>query len=47
MPASQLADHSGTTHFNVIDRTDLLMPIIARFLDPKAPAAPTSPAEMR
>lgn len=33
LPASQLAVLPGTTHFNILDRIDLLLPIITRFLD--------------
>jgi pimeloyl-ACP methyl ester carboxylesterase len=47
LPKSQLAVLPGTTHFNIVDRLDLLMPAVASFLDPKAAPAPTSPADMR
>lgn len=33
LPASQLAVLPGTTHFNILDRTDLLLPIVTQFLD--------------
>jgi pimeloyl-ACP methyl ester carboxylesterase len=32
-PKSQLAILPGTTHFNIVERTDLLLPIIPSFLD--------------
>lgn len=35
--SSQLAILPGTTHFTVLERTDLLLPIIAPFLDAPAP----------
>ncbi len=33
LPSSQLAVLPGTTHFNILYRTDLLLPIITPFLD--------------
>jgi pimeloyl-ACP methyl ester carboxylesterase len=33
VPASQMAMLPGTTHFTIIERTDLLLPIITLFLD--------------
>lgn len=33
LPHSQLAVLPGTTHFSILSRTDLLLPIIAAFLD--------------
>jgi pimeloyl-ACP methyl ester carboxylesterase len=32
LPQSQLAVLPGTTHFNILDRTDLLLPIVTPFL---------------
>jgi hypothetical protein len=36
-PTSQLAILPATTHFTIIDRTDLLLPIIIPFLDAPMP----------
>lgn len=38
LPASQLAILPGTTHFTIIDRLDLLLPILLPFLDAPLPA---------
>jgi pimeloyl-ACP methyl ester carboxylesterase len=38
LPDSQFAVLPGTTHFNLLDRTDLLMPIVVPFLDAPMPA---------
>jgi pimeloyl-ACP methyl ester carboxylesterase len=32
-PASQLAILPGTSHFSILDRTDLLVPVVTQFLD--------------
>ncbi|HKP51769.1 MAG TPA: alpha/beta hydrolase [Chloroflexia bacterium] len=37
LPSSQLAVLPGTTHFNILYRTDLLLPIITPFLDAPIP----------
>jgi pimeloyl-ACP methyl ester carboxylesterase len=37
-PASQLAILPGTTHFDILDRADLLLPILLSFLNGPAPA---------
>ncbi len=37
MPKSQLAVLPGTTHFNILTRDDLLLPIITAFLDAPLP----------
>lgn len=39
VPDSQLAVLPGTTHFNILYRTDLLLPIITPFLDAPMPEA--------
>ncbi len=33
VPASQLAVFPGTTHFNGLARTDLVLPVVQHFLD--------------
>jgi pimeloyl-ACP methyl ester carboxylesterase len=38
-PASQLAVLPGTTHFSIVLRTDLLLPVIVQFLDAPVPEA--------
>lgn len=45
LPQSQFAVLPSTTHFNIINRTDLLLPLVWAFLDAEIlpPAAPTSP----
>lgn len=41
---AQLAVLPATTHFNILERTDLLVPIITRFLDTPTPeTAPAAP----
>ncbi len=39
VPNSQLAVLPGTTHFNLLSRTDLLLPIVTPFLDAPMPDA--------
>jgi len=39
VPDSQLAVLPGTTHFSIITRTDLLMPVVTPFLDAPMPKA--------
>jgi pimeloyl-ACP methyl ester carboxylesterase len=39
LPESQLAIVPGTTHFNIMYQTDLLAPIVERFLDASGPPA--------
>ena len=39
LPDSQLAVLPGTTHFSILSRTDLLLPIIVPFLDAPGPSA--------
>jgi pimeloyl-ACP methyl ester carboxylesterase len=39
LPNSQLAVLPGTTHFSIITRTDLLMPVVTPFLDAPMPKA--------
>lgn len=39
LPNSQLAILPGTTHVTVVDQADLLLPMIARFLDTPVPEA--------
>jgi pimeloyl-ACP methyl ester carboxylesterase len=39
LPKSQLAILPATTHFTILDRTDLLLPIISSFLDALTPEA--------
>jgi pimeloyl-ACP methyl ester carboxylesterase len=39
LPQSQLAVLPGTTHFSILTRTDLLLPIITPFLDAPMPVA--------
>ncbi|HEV8636803.1 MAG TPA: alpha/beta fold hydrolase [Chloroflexota bacterium] len=38
LPAAQLAILPGTTHVGILERADLLVPIVARFLDAPVPA---------
>ncbi|PZS05008.1 MAG: hypothetical protein DLM69_01245, partial [Candidatus Chloroheliales bacterium] len=38
-PKSQLAMLPGTTHFNILTRTDLLLPSVTQFLDAPMPEA--------
>ncbi|HEY3186846.1 MAG TPA: alpha/beta hydrolase [Solirubrobacteraceae bacterium] len=38
LPAAQLAILPGTTHVGILERADLLVPIVARFLDAPMPA---------
>jgi hypothetical protein len=40
LPKSQLAVLPGTTHVTLVNRADLLLPIITPFLDAPEPAAP-------
>jgi pimeloyl-ACP methyl ester carboxylesterase len=40
LPETQLAVFPGTTHFEIIYRTDLLVPTVTRFLDASGPPAP-------
>jgi hypothetical protein len=37
MPASQLAVLPGTTHISVVERANLLLPMITAFLDAPTP----------
>lgn len=39
LPVSQLAMLAGTSHFTILYRTDLLLPIITPFLDSPLPEA--------
>ena len=39
LPAAQLATLPGTTHVGILDRADLLVPMVTRFLDAPPPAA--------
>jgi len=39
LPAAQLAILPGTTHVGILERADLLVPIVHRFLDAPVPAA--------
>lgn len=39
LPASQLAVLPGTSHVTVVDRTELLTPMITSFLDAPMPEA--------
>jgi len=39
LPKSQLAVLPGTTHFDILARIDLLIPVVAAFLDAPLPEA--------
>lgn len=45
LPASQMAMLPATTHFNILDRVDLLLPVILPFLDAPMSGATTAVAE--
>lgn len=47
LPASQFAVVPGTTHFNILYRTDLLLPMVTPFLDAKVQPATQAPAAAR
>jgi hypothetical protein len=40
LPETQLAVLPGTTRFDILYRTDLLMPLVAAFLDASGPPVP-------